>query len=175
MESRFEARAATGADSVGRARARRSRCCCDRWQQAKEGEGQVVLLSRRAGDRQVAHDRSTCASGSADERTRPRMLFRARPITRTARFYPIIEQLERAAGVRRDDRPQSEARQAGGAAGASDAATSGEIAPLFAALLSSPTAERYPPLDLTPQRQKELTIEALIDQIERLARVASRC
>ena len=35
-------------------------------------------------------------------------------------------------------------------------------AALFAALMSVPSVGRYPALDLTPQRQKDLTIEALI-------------
>ena len=38
-----------GPDAAGRARARSSRCCCDRWEQAKDGEGQVVLLSGEPG------------------------------------------------------------------------------------------------------------------------------
>ena len=45
----------------------------------------------------------------------------------------------------------------------------GDAAPLLAALLSLPTGERYPPLDLTPQKQKERTLRALVAQIEGLA------
>ena len=41
--------------------------------------------------------------------------------------------------------------------------------PLIAALLGLPTEGRYPALDLTPQRQKQLTLEALIEQLEGLA------
>jgi hypothetical protein len=33
----------------------------------------------------------------------------------------------------------------------------GEAAPLLAALLSIPTGERYPPLNLSSQKQKEMT------------------
>jgi predicted ATPase len=44
-----------------------------------------------------------------------------------------------------------------------------EAVPLLAALLSIPTGERYPPLDLVPQRQKERTLRALVAQIEGLA------
>jgi hypothetical protein len=36
-----------------------------------------------------------------------------------------------------------------------------EVVPLFAALLSVPLPERYPPLHLTPQRQWQKTHEAL--------------
>jgi hypothetical protein len=38
----------------------------------------------------------------------------------------------------------------------------GEAVPLLAALLSIQTAQRYPPLNLTPQKQKEKTLHALI-------------
>ena len=41
--------------------------------------------------------------------------------------------------------------------------------PLIAALLGLPTDGRYPALDLTPQRQKQLTLEALVEQLEGLA------
>jgi predicted ATPase len=44
-----------------------------------------------------------------------------------------------------------------------------ESAPLFAALLSLPV-DRYPPLNLSPQKQKEKTLEALALQVEALAR-----
>src|SRR4029450_11545165 len=37
-----------------------------------------------------------------------------------------------------------------------------EVVPLFAALLSVPVPERYPPLNLTPQRQRQKTHEALM-------------
>ncbi|HEY2438150.1 MAG TPA: hypothetical protein VGH93_13290, partial [Solirubrobacteraceae bacterium] len=45
----------------------------------------------------------------------------------------------------------------------------GEAAPLIAALLSLPTGERYPPLDLTPQKKKEKTLRALVARVEGLA------
>jgi predicted ATPase len=37
-----------------------------------------------------------------------------------------------------------------------------EVVPLFAALLALPLPERYPPLALTPQRQRQKTLEALL-------------
>ena len=39
------------------------------------------------------------------------------------------------------------------------------MVPLVAALLSIPANDRYPLPELTPQRQKELTLEALGDQL----------
>ena len=45
-----------------------------------------------------------------------------------------------------------------------------EATPLIATLLSIPTDGRYPPLAHSPQRQRELTIEALVEQLLGLAR-----
>jgi len=44
------------------------------------------------------------------------------------------------------------------------------VAPLFAALLSIPFGERYPPLVLSPTQQRRRTLAALLDQLEALAR-----
>jgi predicted ATPase len=45
----------------------------------------------------------------------------------------------------------------------------GEAAPLLAALLSLSAGDRYPPLKLTPQKQKEKTLQALVAQVKGLA------
>ena len=45
----------------------------------------------------------------------------------------------------------------------------GGVAPLFADLLAVPTGERYPPLNLTPQKRKEKTLTALTAQVEGLS------
>src|SRR6266436_9136752 len=44
------------------------------------------------------------------------------------------------------------------------------VAPLFAALLSIPFGERYPPLALSPLQQRRRMLAALLDQFEGLAR-----
>jgi predicted ATPase len=83
-------------------------------------------------------------------------------------LYPTIAQLERAAGFRRDDGAgqRLDKLEAVLARATNDL---GEAAPLLAALLPVPTGERYPPLDLTPQRQKEKTLQALVAQLAGLA------
>jgi hypothetical protein len=45
-----------------------------------------------------------------------------------------------------------------------------ETAPLFASMLSIPTGVRYPPLALSAAQQRRLTLAALLDQLEALAR-----
>src|ERR1700726_3767130 len=44
-----------------------------------------------------------------------------------------------------------------------------EVAPLLADLLSIPPGDRYPPLNLTPQKRKEKTLHVQLAQIEGLA------
>ena len=44
-----------------------------------------------------------------------------------------------------------------------------EVVPLLADLLSIPTGDRYPPLNLTPQKRKEKTLRAQLAQVEGLA------
>jgi predicted ATPase len=85
-----------------------------RWSRAKAGEGQVVLLSGEAG---IGKSRLTAAllehlSGE------PHMRLRhfCSPQHTDSALYPIIGQMERAAGLAHDDSPQ--ARQIFGVASA---------------------------------------------------------
>ena len=66
-------------------------------------------------------------------------------------FYPIISQMERAAGLAHDD--TREARLDKLDALLAQTATTKQDAALFAEMLSVPTDGRYPPLDLAPQQQ----------------------
>ena len=84
-------------------------------------------------------------------------------------LHPIIEQLERAAGFDHEDTNEVkldklEVLLKEGTANV-DA-----VVPLFAPLLSIPAEGRYAPLDLTAERQKERTLEALVAQTEGLSR-----
>jgi predicted ATPase len=80
----------------------------------------------------------------------------------------MIAQLERAAGFRREDTAEQRLDKLG-AVLAQATNDLGAAAPLLAALLSIPTGERYPPLNLSPQKQKEMTLRALVAQVEGLA------
>ena len=98
----------------------------------------------------------------------PAFATSARRTTRTAPYIPIITQLERAAGFRRDD--SNEQRLSKLETTLAQATNDlGEAVPLLAELLSIPTGERYPPLNLTPQKRKEKTLKALLAQVEGLA------
>ena len=83
-------------------------------------------------------------------------------------LYPTVTRLQRAAGFRHEDTTEQRLdkleallRQA-----TNDL---GEALPLLAALLWIPTGDPCPPLDLSPQKQKEKTLKALLAQVEGLA------
>jgi class 3 adenylate cyclase len=138
----------------------------DRWERAQQGEGQVVLISGEPGvgkSRLVEAVRERLADQPCTH-----MRYFCSPHRQDSALHPFIAQLERAAGIARSDTNESRLdkleRLLDGWTGGTQA-----VAPLFAALLSISPAGRYPPLRLTPQRQKESTLEAFVDLLARLA------
>jgi class 3 adenylate cyclase len=163
-ESRFEALRATATPLVGRDEelAMLER----RWQQAKSGEGRVVLVSGEPGIGKSRLAQTLVERLAGEPHTRLRTF--CSPHHQDHPLYPTITQLERAAGLRREDMAEQrlDKLEAVLAQATNDL---GEAVPLLAALLSIPTGERWPPVDLTPQRQKKRTLRALVAQIEGLA------
>jgi predicted ATPase len=93
----------------------------------------------------------------------------ARPTTRDSALYPFIDQLGRAAGFGRDDPPAARLEKLGTLLAL--AAPPDEDVAFLADLLSLPASEPHPLPNLSPQRKKERTLEALIRQLEGLARL----
>src|SRR5262249_54821840 len=83
-------------------------------------------------------------------------------------LYPIIGQTERAAVWAHDDTPQARLDKLD--ALLAWTSTSIEDAALFAEMLSLPNDGRYPVLDLAPQQRRQRTLQALISQLDALAR-----
>ena len=83
-------------------------------------------------------------------------------------FYPIISQMERAAGFTHDDTVQVKLDKLD--AVLAQASTATQDAALFAEMLSLPNDGRYPALELTPQQRRQKTLEALIAQVAAFAR-----
>ena len=163
-ESRFDERATGGLTPlVGRDS--ELTLLLERWAMAKDGEGQVVLLSGEPGIgksriTQVLRERLASASPT-------RLRYQCSPYYTNTAFYPIIDQLERATEFAHDDTPESklDKLEALLKQGTDYVAAA---APLFAALFALPV-DRYPPLNLSPQRQKEKTFEAITEQTAGLA------
>ncbi len=137
-----------------------------RWRQAKEGEGQVVLLSGEAG---IGKSRITQALRQrlADE-PHTRLRYFCSPYHVNSALYPVIAQLQRAAGFQQDDPPEDKLDKLEALLSKAGTEVS-SAAPLIAAVLSIPIEARYPPLDLSPRQQKAKTLEALLKQLEGLA------
>jgi class 3 adenylate cyclase/predicted ATPase len=143
----------------------------DRWEQVKEGRGQVVLLSGEPGigKSRLAYTlrEHVTAEGS--------LLFEARcsPYHQQSALYPLIDVLQRILLLHRQEPEADKVQKVERALVLYDMQ---ETVPLFTALLSLPTPPQYPPLNLTPQKQKERTLQALVQlllaQAERQATVS---
>ncbi len=164
-EGRFEALHASGlTDLVGREE--EIELLLRRWSRAKSGEGQVVLLSGEAG---IGKSRLTAAllEHLASE-PHTRLRYFCSPQHTDSTLYPIISQMERAAGLVHDDTQQATLDKLD--ALLAQTSTSKQDATLFAEMLSLPNDGRYPALELTPQQRRQKTMEALGSQMEALAR-----
>ena len=156
VESRFEAMHASGlTELVGREE--EIEMLLRRWSKAKTGEGQVVLLSGEAG---IGKSRLTAAllkRLAAEPHTRLR--YFCSPQHTDSALYPIISQMERAAGFAHDDTAQAKLDKLD--ALLAQSSTSAEDVALVAEMLSLPNDGRYPVLELTPQQRRQKTLEAL--------------
>ena len=138
----------------------------ERWAEANDGEGQVVLLSGEPGIGKSRITQELQQRLAAEPHTWLR--YQGTPSYTNTASYPVIDHFERAAGFARDDTPESRLDKLE-ALLKRCADNVAETAPLFASLLSLPL-DRYLPLALSPQQQKEKTFQVLADQILEFAR-----
>ena len=137
-----------------------------RWSRAKTDEGQVVLLSGEAG---IGKSRLTAAvlEHLATE-PHTRLRYFCSPQHTDSALYPVIGQMERAAGLVHDDTAQAKLDKLDAVLAATS--TSMQDAALFAEMLSLANDGRYPALELAPQQRRQRTMEALSLQMEALSR-----
>ena len=163
MESRFEALHATGLTAlVGRDE--EIELLIRRWQQAKSGEGRVVLISGEPG---IGKSRLAAAlSEHIGTEPHTRLRYFCSPHHQDSALYPFIAQLERAAGFARDD--TVEARLGKLRALLAPGTRDDDDIALVSELLSLPSSAAD--LNLSPQRKREKLFEAVLSQLEAEAR-----
>jgi tetratricopeptide (TPR) repeat protein len=135
------------------------------WERARSGNGQVVSICAGPGlgkTRLVAALQERVAGASP-----VRLSYFASAHHRRSPLHPIIAQMRRAAGFLPEDGiVEKRAKLAHLIAVASPPP---EHAAALFHLLGLPPAERDPLRDLSPQRRKELTFDALLRQLDAIA------
>jgi class 3 adenylate cyclase len=165
VESRFDALHASGlTELVGREE--ELDLLLRRWSKAKTAEGQVVLLSGEAG---IGKSRLTAALLERLSNTEPhtRLRYFCSPQHTDSAFYPIISQMERAAGFMHNDTAEGKLDKLD--ALLAQTSTPRHDGGLFGELLSLPNDGRYPAVELAPQQKRQKTLEALSAQLAALS------
>jgi class 3 adenylate cyclase/tetratricopeptide (TPR) repeat protein len=147
----------------------------DRWEKAQEGMGQVVLLTGDAGlgksrlvrelrasvsqsDLRLSGHSAAAKSGEIG----PLIEWRCSPYFQNTGLYAATELFTRLLGFGREDTPGERLDKLVKHLERYNLADR-QTVPSLAALLSTPLDHRYPPLDVGPQRLKEMIQEALLD------------
>ncbi|MCZ6591777.1 MAG: AAA family ATPase, partial [Alphaproteobacteria bacterium] len=133
-----------------------------RWQRARDGEGQVVLLTGEPG---IGKSRLTRALQDAiGDEGHIRLLYQCSPHHTISALYPVITQLERAARIEAGEQSDGKLDKLEAVLAQSGQPTDEAMA-LIAALLSIPADQRYALPELTPQQQKDRTLATVVDQL----------
>jgi predicted ATPase len=131
----------------------------ERWNQVKEGQGQVVLLTGEGGigkSRLVQVLKDAVAS-------EPYTQWECRSFSsfQNTALYPLTEPLQRTLHWQQDETPEAKLATLEQALRQYRLPVA-ETVPLFASLFSLPVPEdRYPPLALSPQRHRQKTLETI--------------
>jgi class 3 adenylate cyclase/tetratricopeptide (TPR) repeat protein len=138
----------------------------DRWEQAQDGMGQVVLLVGEPGlgkSRLVQTLKEHVLGQMAEgEMNAPVIEWRCSPHYQNTGLHPAIDFYERALGFRPEEPPQDRFDRLLHRVAQFGLARP-EVVPLWASLLSLPTPDRFPALSLSPARHREETFRLMLE------------
>ena len=140
----------------------------DRWKQARDGRGQVVLLSGEAG---IGKTRlAMVLREQLDQQTHTWMECRGSPFHQDSALHPVIDMLRIGLFFTSEDSPSDKTAKL--ERGLSRMGFSvNETLPLLTSLLLLPLPEHYPPLPLSPEAQRGKTLELLCSWLFGLAKL----
>lgn len=142
----------------------------ERWEQASEGMGQVVLLIGEAGlgKSRLVHVLKEHVKEENSADCNPVIEWHTTQNHQQSGLYPAIECFERMLGFEPQTTPAERLDRL--VAHLADLSiVRDEDISLLASLLAIPLAGRYPPLDLQPQQQKEKTFQTLLDWVREMS------
>jgi class 3 adenylate cyclase/predicted ATPase len=136
------------------------------WERVKRNEGQVVLIMGGAG---IGKSRLLQAfRENIETESYTWMICSGSPYYQNSAFYPIIELIQRRLRLTQEDSSKAKLHKL-------EAALTPlgfdlqETVPLIASFLSIPIVDEYPPLTMTPQKQKQIILEILVTWLLRLS------
>ena len=137
------------------------------WARAKAGDGQIVLVSGEPG---IGKSRIMAAlEQRLGAEPHLRLRYFCSPYHQDSALFPLIDQLGHAAGFPRDDIPEARLEKLEALLASAATPDKDKDVALLADLLSLPPSNYDPLPNLSPQRKKERTLEALLRQLEGLA------
>ena len=134
-----------------------------RWDQAKLGEGRVVLLSGEPGIGKSRITESLMAKLEGEPHTRLR--YFCSPHHTHSQLHPFVAQLERAAGFEPGSSASAKLDKLKALLKPTTKNVRRDVA-LIAELLAIPADGRYPALAVSPQQKREMTLTAILDQLD---------
>ena len=142
-----------------------------RWSQAKDGKGQVVLLSGEPGIGKSrilnALRKRLEAQGVQAQR------FQCLPYYKNSAFWPSTDNLERTLKFTRDETTDAKLDKLEALIVTQYGRPLADVR-FVASILSIPCEQRYGALPMTPQRLKDETLRTLVDITEAAARLRPR-